>query len=85
MRIGAGYPNDFPQAEDLWLQLSQAEDLRLHMWFFERLILTIKEDGKMEDKKLPVYESPKVVTYTDDEMLEELGPAQTGYVKDCAF
>ena len=35
---------------------------------------------KMEEKKLPVYESPKVVTYTDEELLEELGPAQTGYV-----
>ena len=34
----------------------------------------------MEEKKLPVYESPKVVTYTDEELLEELGPAQTGYV-----
>ena len=40
----------------------------------------------MEDKKLPVYESPKVVTYTDEELLEELGPAQTGYVSgDSAF
>ena len=40
----------------------------------------------MEEKKLPVYESPKVVTYTDEELLEELGPAQTGYVKgDSAF
>ena len=34
----------------------------------------------MEEKRLPVYESPKVVTYTDEELLEELGPAQTGYV-----
>ena len=40
----------------------------------------------MEEKKLPVYESPKVVTYTDEELLEQLGPAQTGYVRgDCAF
>jgi hypothetical protein len=30
----------------------------------------------MEDKKLPVYEAPEVVTYTDEEILEELGPAQ---------
>ena len=34
---------------------------------------------KMEDKKLPVYEVPQVVTYTDEEILEELGPAQTVY------
>jgi len=32
----------------------------------------------MEDKKLPEYEAPRVVTYTDEEILEELGPAQTG-------
>ena len=34
----------------------------------------------MEDKKLPVYESPKVDTYTNEDLLEELGPAHTGYV-----
>ncbi len=34
----------------------------------------------MEEKKLPVYELPKVVTYTDEELLEELCPAYTGYV-----
>ena len=39
----------------------------------------------MEDKKLPEYEAPKIVTYTDEEILEELGPAQTGYVRDSAF
>ena len=38
----------------------------------------------MEEKRLPVYESPKVVTYTDEELLEELGPAQTGYCGDNA-
>ena len=40
---------------------------------------------KMEAKKLPEYEMPKVTTYTDEEILEKLGPAQTGYVKDNAF
>lgn len=39
----------------------------------------------MEEKKLPAYEAPKVVSYTDDEILGEIGPAQTGYVKDAAF
>lgn len=39
----------------------------------------------MEEKRLPPYESPKVVTYRDEDILEELGPAQTGYVKDSAF
>ena len=32
----------------------------------------------MEDK-LPVYEVPEVITYTNEEILEELGPAQTVY------
>lgn len=31
----------------------------------------------MEERKLPEYEAPKVTTYTDEEILEELGPAQT--------
>ena len=39
----------------------------------------------MEEKKSPAYEAPKVSTYTDEEILEEVGPAQTGYVKDSAF
>ena len=39
----------------------------------------------MEDRKLPEYEMPKIITYTDEEMLEELGAAQTGYVKVLAF
>ena len=39
----------------------------------------------MEERELPEYEAPRVITYTDDEILEELGPAQTGYVKDSAF
>ena len=40
----------------------------------------------MEAEKLPAYEAPRVITYTDDEIIEELGPAQTGYVKgDSAF
>lgn len=28
---------------------------------------------------LPVYEAPQVITYTDEQILEELGPAQTMY------
>ncbi|MBM2832959.1 MAG: hypothetical protein HW406_120 [Candidatus Brocadiaceae bacterium] len=33
----------------------------------------------MVSKQLPAYEAPKVITYTDAELLEELGPAQTHY------
>lgn len=29
----------------------------------------------MEDKKLPVYETPSIATYTEELILEELGPA----------
>ena len=36
----------------------------------------------MTDKKLPKYEAPKVITYTEEEILEELGPAQAGYIGD---
>lgn len=35
----------------------------------------------MEDKNMPEYKAPEVVTYTDEEILEELGPAQAIY--DC--
>lgn len=45
----------------------------------------MKGEMCMEEKKLPAYEVPKVRTYTDEEMLEELGPVQTGYVKDSVF
>lgn len=31
----------------------------------------------MDELKLPVYETPQVVSFTDAEILEELGPAQT--------
>lgn len=33
----------------------------------------------MEDKKLLEYEVPEVSTYTAEEILEELGPAQAVY------
>jgi len=32
-----------------------------------------------EEMKLPVYEAPQIITYTDEQILEELGPAQTLY------
>lgn len=31
------------------------------------------------ETKLPEYEAPQVITYTDEQILEELGPAQTNY------
>ena len=33
------------------------------------------KNKKSETKKLPVYEVPQVTSYTDKEILEELGPA----------
>ena len=33
----------------------------------------------MEEKKLPEYQEPETITYTDEEILEELGPAQASY------
>jgi hypothetical protein len=35
-----------------------------------------KGDVAMTDKELPEYEPPEVTTYTDDEILEEMGPVQ---------
>lgn len=32
-----------------------------------------------ETEELPPYEVPRVTSYTDEEILEELGPAQTIY------
>ena len=31
-----------------------------------------------EAKELPAYEVPQVISYTDEEILEVLGPAQAG-------
>jgi hypothetical protein len=33
----------------------------------------------MTEKELPTYEAPEVTTYTDEDILEELGPAQAVY------
>lgn len=33
------------------------------------------------DVKRPAYEKPEVVTYADDEILAQLGPAQAQYAK----
>lgn len=33
----------------------------------------------MEEYTQKPYEVPQVVTYTDEEILDELGPAQTNY------
>jgi hypothetical protein len=30
----------------------------------------------MEERDLPEYKAPEVTTYTDEEILEELGPAE---------
>ena len=37
-----------------------------------------KEKGFMDEKDLPKYETPKIDSYTDDELMNILGPAQTG-------
>ena len=36
----------------------------------------------MEERKLPEYETPKVTTYSDEEIFEMLGPAHTGSVSN---
>ncbi len=37
----------------------------------------------MENKTLPKYEPPVVLTYTNEEILEELGPARTVVSGQC--
>jgi hypothetical protein len=36
----------------------------------------------MDENSLKTYEVPQVVTYTDEQILDELGPAQTLYGYD---
>ena len=33
----------------------------------------------MTDKEMPTYDAPEITTYTDEEILEELGPAHAVY------
>ncbi|MDL1939203.1 MAG: hypothetical protein HUU09_11365 [Candidatus Jettenia caeni] len=40
--------------------------------FKQKKFLFTERIYKMEEKKLPEYELPSVVTYTDEEILEEL-------------
>ena len=35
-----------------------------------------KTANQVEEVKLPEYEVPIIVTYTDEDILDELGPAQ---------
>ena len=37
------------------------------------------EKSLSEKIELPVYQAPEVITFTDEEILEELGPAQAVY------
>ena len=39
----------------------------------------MEDQKRPEDNHLPKYVVPQVITYTDEEILEELGPAQTLY------
>jgi hypothetical protein len=32
----------------------------------------------MEDQALPAYETPTIITYTDEKIPKELGPARAG-------
>lgn len=37
----------------------------------------------MEERTLPRYEIPVIITYTNEEILEELGPARTQLSQGC--
>jgi hypothetical protein len=38
-------------------------------------IKVTKEMAESEEKPVPTYETPKIITYTSEEILEEIGPA----------
>jgi|GEM_PF-503637 len=38
----------------------------------------------MKNEKKPTYEAPKVITYSEDEITELLGPAQTAGSNTCS-
>ena len=45
--------------------------------------LTSLQEAYAQEKEhttyqLPVYQVPRVISYTDEDILEQLGPAQTG-------
>ena len=44
-----------------------------------------REQKEKKTKKLPKYEPPVVVTYHEDDILEELGPAQACSPNPCPF
>ena len=45
----------------------------------------MKEEKEKKIKKLPKYEPPVVVTYHEDDILEELGPAQACSPDPCPY
>lgn len=44
-----------------------------------------KEEKEKKTRKLPKYEPPIVVTYHEDDILEELGPAQACSPDPCPY
>ena len=39
----------------------------------------------MQDQPLPDYDAPEIITYTEEDILEALGPAQTTYGDEPLF
>ena len=48
-------------------------------------IMEKREQKEKKGKKLPKYEPPVVVTYHEDDILEELGPAQACSPDPCPY
>jgi hypothetical protein len=38
--------------------------------------LTEKRNAKRKEERIPVYQTPAIITYAKEEIFEELGPAQ---------
>lgn len=42
----------------------------------KRVLNTVRESQTEKEKIIPKYESPRIITYTNDDILEQIGPAQ---------
>ena len=42
----------------------------------KRILNTVRESQTEKEKIIPKYERPRIITYTQDDILEQIGPAQ---------
>jgi len=42
----------------------------------KRVLNTVRESQTEKEKVIPRYERPRIITYTQEDILEQIGPAQ---------